>query len=60
MKVIIIEDDAKINNSKASKSEQLYNKLIKQGVEVHIVESNPLFVGKSFTKKDKKKYFIGQ
>ena len=58
MKVIIIEEDNHVNNSKASESEMLFNKLKRQGVDVHLVQSNPQYLVKPLTDKQKKKYFI--
>ena len=58
MKVIIIENDNSANNAKVRESELLYHKLKKRGIDVHIIESNPVFLVKPLTKKQKKKYFI--
>lgn len=58
MKVIIIEESKSVNNAKAKPSEKLYNQLRKQGIEVHLIESEMKFTAKPLSKKDKKKYFI--
>lgn len=60
MKVIIIEDDNRINNAKACQSEKLFNQLRKQGIDVHLVQSNPQYLVKPLTEKQKKKYFVAK
>ncbi len=39
MKVIIIEEDRKINNARFSQSEMLYGHLKRMNIEVHIISS---------------------
>ena len=58
MKVIIIEDKNKVNNSKASQSEMLYSQLKKKGIDVHLIESDPQYITKPLSTKQMKKYFI--